>query len=165
MYNKQHLPMRGVGPFYVAVCMIMTAVCILLERRQVLIAGDISQWSGLMIVLGCILVIGGIGMWAAAILQAKIDKHILNNQLVTAGIYAWVRNPIYVAFNFIFTGIIFLFSNLFLLILPLIFWALLTVLMKHTEERWLLALYGEAYVHYCKNVNRCIPWWPKHRFH
>lgn len=33
--------------------------------------------------------------------------------------------------------------------------------MKHTEEKWLAALYGREYADYCKRVNRCIPWFPK----
>lgn len=33
--------------------------------------------------------------------------------------------------------------------------------MISTEEKWLLDLYGEEYAEYKKNVNRCIPWFPK----
>ena len=34
---------------------------------------------------------------------------------------------------------------------------ILTILMKCTEEKWLANLYGEAYVEYCREVNRVIP--------
>lgn len=37
----------------------------------------------------------------------------------------------------------------------------MTVLMKGTEEKWLLKLYGTEYSNYCKRVNRCIPWFAK----
>lgn len=37
----------------------------------------------------------------------------------------------------------------------------MTVLMKHTEEKWLKNLYGKEYEEYCKRVNRCIPWFKK----
>ena len=39
-------------------------------------------------------------------------------------------------------------------------WALLTVTLKLTEEKWLLDLYGQDYADYMKQVNRCIPWPP-----
>ena len=39
--------------------------------------------------------------------------------------------------------------------------AILTIVLKNTEEKWLLDLYGEEYARYKKHVNRCIPWFPK----
>ena len=52
-------------------------------------------------------------------------------------------------------------SNLYLLPLPLMFWALLTVMMQTVEEKWLLDEFGDEYKEYCKRVNRCIPWFSK----
>ena len=51
-----------------------------------------------------------------------------------------------------------MYSNVLLLPLPLIYWGLMTVMMKRTEEKWLYDAFGEEYVQYCKDVNRCIPW-------
>ena len=97
-------------------------------------------------------------MWLRAVIFSKIDLYIKNNQLMTTGIYGNVRNPIYSAFMFICTGAIVLYSNVLLLPLPLIYWGLMTVMMKRTEEKWLYDAFGEEYVQYCKDVNRCIPW-------
>ena len=36
-----------------------------------------------------------------------------------------------------------------------------TFVLKRTEEKWLLNLYGDEYGQYLKRVNRCIPWFPK----
>lgn len=44
-----------------------------------------------------------------------------------------VRNYIYSAFTISFTGVLFLESNLYLPVLPIIFWIYLTVLLKLTE--------------------------------
>ena len=44
------------------------------------------------------------------------------------------------------------------MILPFVFWGFMTVLMKHTEEKWLRRTFGQPYDEYCKKVNRCIPW-------
>ncbi len=94
----------------------------------------------------------------SAIFQAKIDQGILNNSLVTTGVYAYVRNPIYSAFMIACTGALLIAGNLWLLVLPFLYWGFMTVLMKNTEEKWLRDLYGEEYIEYCKRVNRCIPW-------
>lgn len=53
--------------------------------------------------------------------------------------------------------ILLLANSLWLLILPLIYCMFLTVLMKHTEEKWLAKLHGKKYADYCRQVNRCIP--------
>ena len=37
----------------------------------------------------------------------------------------------------------------------------MTVILVRTEEKWLYDLYGEDYKHYCKKVNRLIPWLPR----
>lgn len=59
------------------------------------------------------------------------------------------------------SGALLLANNLWLLILPVVYWAFLTVLMRHTEETWLAKLHGKEYEDYCRRVNRCIPWPPK----
>ena len=48
-------------------------------------------------------------------------------------------------------------NNLYLLIMPFVYWILLTIMMINTEEKWLRKKYGEEYTNYCKRVNRCIP--------
>ena len=80
---------------------------------------------------------------------------------MTTGAYALVRNPIYSAILILCTGVLMIGGNVLFLILPFLYWAFLTVLIKHTEEKWLSELYGEEYKEYCKKVNRCIPWFPK----
>lgn len=83
------------------------------------------------------------------------------NELVTTGVYSVVRHPIYSAFAFVLTGVLLIYSNLYLLLLPFMYWAFLTALMKATEEKWLVDQFGKEYEDYCRRVNRCIPWFPK----
>lgn len=108
-----------------------------------------------------VFLIVGIWLWVSAAIKEKLCEKIIANQLVTTGVYALVRNPIYSAFAFVMSGVALLSSNLYLLPLPLVFWVLLTVMMQATEEKWLLAQFGDEYKEYCKRVNRCIPWFPK----
>lgn len=37
-------------------------------------------------------------------------------------------------------------------------WLIMTTVLKNTEEKWLINLYGEEYAEYKKHVNRCMPW-------
>ena len=48
-------------------------------------------------------------------------------------------------------------ANYILLILPFIYWVILTILMKNTEEKWLKNEFGTEYEIYLKEVNRVIP--------
>ena len=78
--------------------------------------------------------------------------------LKTDGIYAWVKNPMYSGWWMLITGISLMWHNVWLLASPLINWGIMTVVLKNTEEKWLLDLYGNEYAEYKKRVNRCIPW-------
>jgi len=100
---------------------------------------------------------------AAAFFGAKIDKGIAENRLVTGRVYGHVRNPIYSAFLFLCTGALLIAGNLWLFVLPVAYWLFLTLLMKATEEKWLLRQYGQVYRDYCRRVPRCIPRLKKHR--
>ena len=77
------------------------------------------------------------------------------------GVYSMVRNPIYSAFLLVCIGAILIADNLVLFIIPIIGWIYMTLMLKNTEEKWLLNLYGQEYADYCKRVNRCLPWFPR----
>lgn len=158
MKKKEHLPLTGVGPIYVAVIIACTVVGIVVSRTELLQSGRIVLLQIPFGVLGVIAIIGGLYLWFSANFQAKLGENIKSNTLVTTGVYAWVRNPIYSAFMLMCTGALLIANNLWLLALPVVYWGFMTVLMKNTEEKWLKELYGEEYVEYCKRVNRCVPW-------
>ncbi|BBF43602.1 hypothetical protein lbkm_2290 [Lachnospiraceae bacterium KM106-2] len=156
--KKKHLPLYGVGPFYGVVIIGLTVLAIWLVEARTLMSGQVGEISILFRIVGGVFILFGVGLWVAAAIGAKIDKNIKENKLVTTGIYAYVRNPLYSAFLFACTGSLLCATNTWLLVLPVVYWCGLTVLMKCTEEKWLTKLYGEEYVQYCKRVNRCIPW-------
>ena len=161
MTKKDHLPFFGIGPFYVAVIVALTAVGMILSAKGCLDSGLVPALKIPMLVVGILVAVLGAFIWGYAFFFDKIDDGIKNNTLVTGGIYAWVRNPLYVGWMFLCIGVSLFAGNLWLLVLPFIFWALMAVMMKHTEERWLHDLYGDEYDAYCKRVNRTWPWFPK----
>lgn len=161
--KKKHLPMYGVGPIYVSVIIGLTVLGIALSIWNRIPLIRYRGFSVVLLILGSGLVVYGIYLWYAAVLKDKIDDGIVHNRLVTTGIYAKVRNPIYAAFLIACTGVLLIYGNILLLFLPFLYWGFLTVLMRSTEEKWLRELYGEEYEEYCRRVNRCIPWRKRRR--
>ncbi len=159
--KNDHLPLYGVGPIYGGVVAVLTIAGVFVGRLPALSGGKLTTFRIPLLVLGIALIALGIFIWVQSVFVSKIDDGIKENRLVTSGIYAWVRNPIYSAILIVCTGVLLIVGNAWLFLLPPLYWLFLTVLMKHTEERWLRDLYGADYESYCKQVNRCIPWFPK----
>lgn len=154
----QKLPMFGIGPVYGAIVIALTVAAGFCRKLPWLASGQLTALRIPLTVLGILLIALGIFMWVHANFISRIDDGINSCRLVTTGIYAWVRNPIYSAIMIACTGVILIFGNAWLLILPPIFWLLMTVLLKATEEKLLRRVFGQEYEDYCKRVNRCIPW-------
>ena len=156
--EKGHLPILGVGPLYVITIILMTVISIILSVTRFIPVITFANFQWIFILIGILCFIIGITLWLKAVIIDRLDAHIIKNELVTTGVYAYVRNPVYSAFMFVCTGVLLIYGNLVLLVLPIIYWGFMTVLMKLTEEKWLEDLYGKEYVQYRQRVNRCIPW-------
>ena len=159
--KSEHLPIYGPGPAYVAIIVTLTAAAIALSALGAIPMIGAGAASVPLKILGVACVVGGVALWIAAVKDAAIDDGIIENRLVTQGVYSVVRNPIYSAFTLACAGAILIYGNLWLLVLLPAFWVFLTLLMKATEEKWLSNLYGQEYEDYCACTNRCIPWFPK----
>lgn len=76
-------------------------------------------------------------------------------ELITTGVYAISRNPIYTAFGIILIGVFLIIPNWILLLYVLAgFW--LFNRQIRLEEASLKKLYGEKYDEYCKKVRRYL---------
>lgn len=158
---KNKMPVFGVGPFYVITCLILTALGVILNRMELIKSGSYSANNTIVRIIAAAFIIFGIYLWISAVLVKKINVKVKEEKLITDGVFAIVRNPVYTAFMFIFTGVIINEKNLWLLFLPFVFWIFMTVLMKNTEEKWLREKFKTEYDEYCKKVNRVIPWFKK----
>lgn len=143
--KKNHLPLYGVGPIYGGVIIAAVAAGILCSQFKIIPYVCVPIIKTILLITGVLLIAIGVVLWFSAVFRAKIDDGITNNHLVTSGVYALVRNPIYSAFLFFCTGALMIYGNLWLLILPVLYWLFLTALMKCTEEKWLENLYGVEY--------------------
>ena len=158
MNNKKDV--YGVGPIYVLITGILTITSIVLSVLNI-IPGKINNKIiiTILIILGICFMIYGFILWKRAVIDNKlVEDYIEKDKLCTKGVYGIVRNPCYTGVMFICTGIILMLHNIFLFILPFIFWGIMTIFVKEKEEKYLLEKYKKEYINYCKNVNRCIPW-------
>ena len=77
------------------------------------------------------------------------------DKLVTTGIFAFSRNPIYVAFGFVLRGQFLVFSNWILLVyLVAAIWLFHRQVSR--EEEYLRNHYGQQYSEYCDRVPRYL---------
>ncbi|MGN1393131.1 MAG: methyltransferase family protein [Succinivibrionaceae bacterium] len=98
-------------------------------------------------------------MWWFAVFKSKIVSNIKHKKLVVTGVYSLVRNPMYAAFLWIYFSLMMLIcSSIISIVYYYVCWLYLTILIKYTEERWLLAVFGEEYKEYCNNVSRLFPY-------
>lgn len=159
--EKGHLPIYGVGPFYGIGVILLTIVGIFMSVIGLLNSGIVHNIILVIafITLGVLVIIGGFIVWKSAALgKGSIDGYIESNTLCTTGIYGIVRNPCYSGIVMMCTGALLIAHNLWLLILPFVFWIAMTIMLVNSEEKWLRDLYGQEYIDYCRKVNRCIPW-------
>ena len=75
------------------------------------------------------------------------------DQLITRGVFAFSRNPIYVAFGTILLGQFLIFSNTILLIYLVVATGLFHRQVLR-EEAYLKQHYGQDYAEYCRRIRR-----------
>ena len=159
--DGQKLPLFGVGPYIVYGMAIVNIIGIILFGYVFKIGILAAPWILVFRVIGILLAIYGIAVWFIGAMRSDMDESITENKLQTKGIYSWVRNPMYSGWWIALSGILLMWHNTWMLILPVIDWLIMTVALINTEEKWLTDLYGSEYEEYKRKVNRCIPWPPK----
>ena len=159
--DGQKLPLFGVGPYIVYGMAIVNIIGIILFGYVFKIGMLETPWLIIFRVIGILLAIYGIAVWFIGAMRSDMDESITENKLQTNGIYSWVRNPMYSGWWIALSGILLMWHNAWMLILPVIDWLIMTVALINTEEKWLTDLYGSEYEEYKRKVNRCIPWPPK----
>lgn len=102
-------------------------------------------------------VISFLGLFIQIWCFASLDK---NATLTARGPYTMVRNPMYLGRFFIMFGFLMLLGNWWLnAAFAVLYWLYMSARV-HREEQRLIAIFTDAYAHYCKTVRRFIPQWP-----
>ena len=105
--------------------------------------------------MAAVLLIAGISMLVIA--ARAVTRAYNNDQLVTSGILALVRNPIYSAWLvFIIPGLALLGRSWPLLLTPVIGYAVFKRLI-HREDEYLRQRFGKTYLDYRAQVSELIP--------
>lgn len=119
---------------------------------------------------GCLIALGfAIYLWCARDFAvrgggtpAPIDAP---RELVVAGLYRFVRNPMYVGILTILLGEVVFFDSAKLAAYALCVWLTFHLFVVLYEEPHLRQVFGESYVAYCGRVSRWLPRPPRSRDH
>ena len=160
--KAKHLPVYGIGPVLCVPLAVVMGILFTLSINGKIPSTDFGEMvNSLLSIVGCIIILLGIILCLGADKGDKLKSNIMENRLKTDGSFRFVRNPRYSTFLLVEFGLTLVCHNLYLLIIPVLFWIEMTIVLKRTEEKWLTELYGQEYIEYCKKVNRCIPFFPK----
>jgi protein-S-isoprenylcysteine O-methyltransferase Ste14 len=122
--------------------------------RQVFFASDAGAWLGVALCGAGLLFL----FWSLVSFGRSFRVGIDDaspDELVTGGVFAWSRNPIYVAFWFILLGELLVLPNWLLLVyLAAATWLFHRQIRR--EEAYLAQRYGAAYADYCGRVRRYL---------
>jgi protein-S-isoprenylcysteine O-methyltransferase Ste14 len=122
--------------------------------RHVFFESKPATWAGMLCCLAGLLLLFLSLLSFGKSFRIGIDQD-RPDKLVTNGVFAISRNPIYVAFWFVLLGQFLMFSNL----IPLIYLAAATALFHRQvlrEEDFLQSHYGKEYSDYCHRVRRYL---------
>ena len=113
---------------------------------------EVISWVGVFFCLAGLLLL----LWSLVSFGQSFRVGIDTNhpdKLITTGIFAFSRNPIYVAFAFILLGQFLIFSNWILLVyIGAAIWLFHRQVLR--EEDYLQEHYGKEYLEYCDRVRR-----------
>lgn len=92
----------------------------------------------------------------AYIKRGGVNKQVYADSLVTAGLFAHGRNPLYVGNLMILAGLFLIFNNPWVYVLGGIFFGLGYIAIVQTEEDFLSKKFGDEYRAYCARVSRWL---------
>jgi protein-S-isoprenylcysteine O-methyltransferase Ste14 len=121
--------------------------------RQRFFASSAAGWPGVACLAGLLLLFWSLASFGRSF-RVGIDDET-PDQLVTGGVFAWSRNPMYVAFWVILLGQFLVFPNWLLLVyLAAATWLFHRQVRR--EEAYLAQRYGAEYADYCGRVRRYL---------
>jgi len=122
--------------------------------RQELFQSEIVSWAGVLICLVGLFILFLSLVSFGKSFRVGIDQDN-SDKLVTTGIFAFSRNPIYVAFGFVLLGQFLVFSSWILLVYMVVATWLFHRQVSR-EEEYLRNHYGQQYLEYCDRVRRYL---------
>ncbi len=126
---------------------------------------SLGGWHWIYFLIGCLSLVTGsiITIWGITTLSEHQSLG-LKGKIITDGPYRYSRNPQYLGFIILYSGLILMTFSFMVLVTGLMIIALFFIL-PFSEEPWLLGEYGKAYEDYCAKVPRFIGINSKKRTH
>lgn len=137
----------------------LVALFIMLPPRPLLGDEAVDFWAD-MAGIGLALAGSGFRAWVIGLAYIKrggLDKKVHADTLVSSGMFAVCRNPLYVGNALVLLGLFVVHNNPLAYVLGLAFFGFAYWSIIATEEKFLEAKFGDAYRDYCRRVNR---FWP-----
>ncbi|HYD86403.1 MAG TPA: isoprenylcysteine carboxylmethyltransferase family protein [Vitreimonas sp.] len=112
--------------------------------------------------IGLIAIAAALGVLFTAMLQFRLANTQLlpnspvNNSLVTGGVFALTRNPMYLAMTLFALGGALWFGRIPMLLAPVLMFAVANWVFIPFEEAKMRRQFGESFDAYCKRVRRWI---------
>jgi len=152
---EKRLSRWGIGPMITSSSALYAAAAALATYQW----RDICFMSflpyGLVMAVGGILIVLGLAMWFIG--GATAMRAYNRDQLVTSGVFALVRHPIYSAWIvFLLPGLALLTRSWPLLLTPLVAYAVFKSKI-HREDEYLRQRFGQSYLDYRLRVNEVCP--------
>jgi len=147
------LDARGVGPRIMLITAPVLIAAIVFEISAEPFADIVFLKNSVAITVGWIWLIIGIAAFVST--MAQFISNFPKGKLITSGMYAFSRNPIYACWIvFILPAIGIICSNWLFFVAALVM-CIATVVLVKQEEKDLLQVYGNSYTAYKKRV-KCI---------
>jgi protein-S-isoprenylcysteine O-methyltransferase Ste14 len=123
------------------------------SRQEFFHSGTLSWVGVLLCLVGLFLLLLSLVSFGKSFRVGIDQDH--PDKLVTTGIFAFSRNPIYVAFGLVLLGQFLVFSNWILLVyMVAAIWLFHRQVLR--EEEYLRSHYGQQYSEYCDRVRRYL---------
>ena len=145
----------GVGPKLAKISLLYLAFTIILHfiRPDIFTITQIPYLVSAS--LGIIFIVVGLVMWRLGV--RVIEKGFNEGRLLTKGVYAIVRNPMYSGLMVFFsTGLALCFHSWLMLTVPIVAYIVCKLLIKE-EETYLEEKFGQEFLDYKSKVNALIP--------
>lgn len=115
----------------------------------------VLQYTGLTLeIVGVLTLVLSYSAMARSRTTINPSEH--SSMVVTSGIYAWSRNPIYVGWFVFIAGMGLRNASLFVLVLAVVMILLLYWAVVLEEEKYLESRFGEEYLRYKRSVRRWL---------
>ena len=146
-------PLHSIGAVYGTAVFIATLACLLMND---ILPNPCPGAAVPMLILGILVALLGLYLWYLAAYKARIDDAAKAVRLMTEGIYARMRHPMYVGLTLVCSGALLCGGNLFSLIPIVLFFPYLMILLPN-EEKPLQKEFGREWEDYAGSVPRFFP--------